>query len=74
MDRGKVKTLLSHRINETLMLRRDAPFPSEIKDARDAVNSWRRTQRLHVVGLDCGVDDRDADGGDSDTYDGGEAA
>lgn len=40
--------LLSHRIN-TLLLNARAPFPSEIKEAKDAVRSWRREQRLHLV-------------------------
>ena len=44
-----MKTLLSHRILETLTLNRDAPFPSEIRDGHDLVRKWRHEQRLRLV-------------------------
>lgn len=44
-----MKTLLAHRINETLTLNRNSPFPSESKDARDMVRNWRYAQRLRLV-------------------------
>lgn len=43
-----MSALLSHRINQ-LLLNANSPFPSEIKEAKDAVRSWRREQRLHLV-------------------------
>lgn len=44
-----MKTLLSHRILETLTLNRDAPFPSEIHDAKEMICVWRESQRLRLV-------------------------
>ncbi len=44
-----MKTLLAHRILETLTLNRDAPFPSEIHDAKEMICAWRESQRLRLV-------------------------
>lgn len=41
-------SLLSEHI-KTLHLRRDAPFPSEAKDAHEAVRNWRHEQRIKLV-------------------------
>lgn len=53
-----MRSLLSHRILETLTLNRDAPFPSEIHDAKEMICAWRESQRLRLV--------RDIHRGDSD--------
>ena len=44
-----MKNLLSHRINETLMLNRNAPFPSEVRDSKEMICAWRESQRLRLV-------------------------
>lgn len=56
-----MKTLLSPRINETLMLNRNAPFPSEVRDGHDLVRKWRYEQRLKLV-----RSERDLDRGRAD--------
>lgn len=40
--------LLSRRIN-TLLLNARAPFPSQVKTAKEAIMAWRREQRLRLV-------------------------
>jgi len=57
-----MKTLLSHRINETLMLNRNAPFPSEVRDGHDLVRKWRYEQRK----LELVRSERDPDRGRTD--------
>ena len=58
-------TLLAHRIN-TLHLRLDAPFPSEVRDGHELVLQWRKF-KLRLVP----ADNRDADtDGDSPVDDG----
>lgn len=64
-DVSAVTTLLAHRI-KTFTLRRDAPFPSEIRDAHDLVRNWRFAQRLHLVRSDDSVRTRDSDDSDTD--------
>lgn len=66
-----MKTLLSHRILETLTLNRDAPFPSEIHDAKEMICAWRESQRIRLV-RDIRSHSANDDGDIPD--DGGEAA
>ena len=57
-------TLLSHRILN-LMLRPDAPFPSQTRDSHEFIKAWRNRQRLRLIAR---PDDllRDRDSFDSD--------
>jgi hypothetical protein len=54
--------LLRQRI-QALSLREDAPFPSETRDAHEAIRHWRHEQRLKSVpcgncaGCECGEED-----------------
>lgn len=64
-------TLLSHRIN-TLLLRANAPFPSEVNDAHEFVRKWRVEQRLKLVRHNDSVCDRDSDDIGSDFDSGGD--
>ena len=43
-----VTTLLSHRILN-LMLRPDAPFPSQTRDSHEFIKAWRTKQRLRLL-------------------------
>lgn len=52
--------LLRHRL-ATLTLKRDAPFPSETHTAKEMINAWRNSQRLHIVRPSDTVRDRDSD-------------
>lgn len=52
--------LLQHRVS-LLQLDPRSPFPSETKTAKDMVNAWRYSQRLHVVRPDPALYDRDSD-------------
>ena len=61
--------LLSDRIKE-LHLRPNAPYPSQVTDARDFIRRFRESQRLQLV-VDP-VSDRDFD--DNDDYTDPEAA
>lgn len=57
--------LLRHRL-ATLTLKKDSPFPSEIRDAYDLARNWRFAQRLHLVRSDDFVRTRDSDDSDTD--------
>ena len=61
-----VDSLLSHRIN-TLHLRSDAPFPSQVTSAHEFIRRWRHEQRLRLV-RGCG-DSADCRSADADDYD-----
>ena len=58
--------LLRLRI-ETLRLRDNAPFPSQVKSAHDFIRRWRYEQRLSLV-RGCGSAD-DSRSADADDYD-----
>ena len=52
-------TRILHDRIQSLHLNADAPYPSEVRDARELILQWRRTQRLHSVR--CDADLRDCD-------------
>lgn len=51
-------SLIKHRI-DTLRLRSDAPFPSQIEDAQDAIRQWRHAQLVRRLDGDPRVGDPD---------------
>ena len=48
-------SLVKHQVN-TLRLRHDAPFPSQIEDAQDAIRQWRHAQLVRRLDSSSGVD------------------